>query len=183
MTYTITTNETYKSLEISFDEKPSKAIISALKGLHFRWNPKRSIWYGFTTQDKLENVLNGKQEEYSHGVKVGDLFYMSWGYDQTNVNFFQVVKISDKCAWIKEVTLPVVNEDYISSMSRDVTFSTKNAQVRDRSVFIKDQINGDRHVIRMTNYFGKEEPQITLKSGYYYITPYKGEEVYESWYA
>lgn len=27
-------------------------------------------------------------------VKVGDVFYSSWGYDQTNVNFFAVVALS-----------------------------------------------------------------------------------------
>lgn len=26
-----------------------------------------------------------------HGLAVGDVFYTSWGYEQTNVNFFQVV--------------------------------------------------------------------------------------------
>lgn len=33
-------------------------------------------------QEKTQNV---------EGVHVGDLFYVSWGYEQTNVNFFQVV--------------------------------------------------------------------------------------------
>jgi hypothetical protein len=28
------------------------------------------------------------------GVKVGDFFYRSWGYDQTNVNYYEVVGIS-----------------------------------------------------------------------------------------
>jgi hypothetical protein len=27
-------------------------------------------------------------------AKVGDILYRSWGYDQTNVNFYQVVKVS-----------------------------------------------------------------------------------------
>lgn len=30
------------------------------------------------------------------GVHVGDIFYISWGYDQTNIDFFQVVKVSGK---------------------------------------------------------------------------------------
>lgn len=30
------------------------------------------------------------------GVHLGDIFYISWGYDQTNIDFFQVVKVSGK---------------------------------------------------------------------------------------
>lgn len=38
-------------------------------------------------------------------VKVGDIFYRSWGYDQTNVNFYQVVELSPsgKTAKLREI--------------------------------------------------------------------------------
>lgn len=32
-----------------------------------------------------------------HGIKVGDIFYSSWGYDQTNVDFYQVMQLVGKC--------------------------------------------------------------------------------------
>ena len=35
-------------------------------------------------------------------VKVGDIFYTSWGYDQTNVEFFKVVRCTDKSVWVQE---------------------------------------------------------------------------------
>lgn len=35
--------------------------------------------------------------------KIGDIFYNSWGYDQTNIDFFEVVKISAKKVWIREI--------------------------------------------------------------------------------
>lgn len=31
-----------------------------------------------------------------HGVHVGDLFYASWGYEQTNIDFWQVVELKGK---------------------------------------------------------------------------------------
>ena len=35
--------------------------------------------------------------EVTHcGIKVGDIFVSSWGYDQTNVDFYQVVKLVGK---------------------------------------------------------------------------------------
>lgn len=36
-------------------------------------------------------------------VKVGDLFSMSWGYDQTNVNYFQVTRLTPKGAYVREI--------------------------------------------------------------------------------
>ena len=31
-----------------------------------------------------------------YGVKVGDVFYNSWGYEQTNIDFYEVVKLRGK---------------------------------------------------------------------------------------
>lgn len=35
-------------------------------------------------------------------VKVGDIFFTSWGYDQTNVEFYKVVRCTDKTVWVQE---------------------------------------------------------------------------------
>ncbi len=40
--------------------------------------------------------------------KVGDILYSSWGYDQTNIEFFKVVKVSEFSVWIQEVGSKVV---------------------------------------------------------------------------
>ena len=34
--------------------------------------------------------------------KVGDILYSSWGYDQTNIEFFKVVRVSDFSVWIQQ---------------------------------------------------------------------------------
>jgi hypothetical protein len=36
-------------------------------------------------------------------LKVGDLLYTSWGYDQTNVEFYAVTRVSGKRVWIREI--------------------------------------------------------------------------------
>ena len=67
MTYEIKPNEQFKSLEIYFSDKPETATREALKALRFRWNPKKSCWYGFadlaTLSETLENVTGKKPEE------------------------------------------------------------------------------------------------------------------------
>lgn len=45
MTYTITNNSQFNSLEIYFDGKPSSAIRDALKELKFRWHGMKKCWY------------------------------------------------------------------------------------------------------------------------------------------
>lgn len=45
----------------------------------------------------------------AEGVHVGDLFYGSWGYEQTNVDFFQVVALKGKHTAI----LREIGRDYI----------------------------------------------------------------------
>ena len=57
MTYTITPNTTFKSLEIAFDKKPDEKILEALKALRFRWHGVKRLWYGFTDETTLRKAL------------------------------------------------------------------------------------------------------------------------------
>ena len=42
--------------------------------------------------------------EFTHGYKVGDILHTMWGYDQTNIEFWQVTKIiSSKMIEVREV--------------------------------------------------------------------------------
>lgn len=60
MSYTITSNAQFNSIEILFDAKPSEAVRSALKSLKFRWHNQRGIWYGYkdeaTVREAIENA-------------------------------------------------------------------------------------------------------------------------------
>jgi hypothetical protein len=38
-----------------------------------------------------------------HNVQVGDLYRTSWGYDQTNVEYFQIVDVKGKHAILREI--------------------------------------------------------------------------------
>lgn len=49
------------------------------------------------------------------GVKVGDFFYASWGYDQTNVDFYKVVGLTAKCVKIVKVGNKTVSTDSYST--------------------------------------------------------------------
>ena len=38
-----------------------------------------------------------------HTYKVGDIFYSMWGYDQTNVDWYQVTAVGEKSVKIREI--------------------------------------------------------------------------------
>lgn len=58
--FTILKNDRFNSLEISFSEKPSETVRNILKGFGFRWNPKKSIWYGFADLDEVKTALESE---------------------------------------------------------------------------------------------------------------------------
>lgn len=167
MTYTITNNTEFNSIEIAFDGKPSEAIREALKAMRFRWHSIKKVWYGYkdeqTARAAIEAAETGaeavatprtmkaakaeKAEKVNkYGVKVGDLFYASWGYDQTQVDFFQVVAlVGETSVRVREVYPRMIDEKPTCSMAADRTYelTTELLPPASASVFIKDQEKGD----------------------------------------
>lgn len=39
----------------------------------------------------------------AHNFQIGDILYSSWGYDQTNVDFYQVVKVTPSTIGIRKI--------------------------------------------------------------------------------
>lgn len=49
------------------------------------------------------NDLGRGMTAIHHAVKVGDLFAYSWGYDQTNVDFYEVVAVLPKSVKVRAI--------------------------------------------------------------------------------
>ena len=45
---------------------------------------------------KYREERTGARKDFKHTLKVGDVLYTSWGYDQTNVDFYEVVETKAK---------------------------------------------------------------------------------------
>ena len=102
----IITNEEHQGEELYFDEKPTNEVITILKENCYRWHNTKKCWYrklNYTGKSQI------KQEQKNYlGVKVGDIFIFSWGYEQTNVNYFQVVSLKgSKQVIIKEISYEI----------------------------------------------------------------------------
>lgn len=203
--YTINTNADFNSVEITFDGKPSEAIREALKVMRFRWHNVKKVWYGYkdaqTVSAAIDAAENGTKAEATpktkkaektnkYGVKVGDIFYSSWGYEQTNVDFFQVVALVGECSVrVREVRPQMINEKGICGMSSDRTYKLTNELLPaiPRSIFIEDQENGDLKRIKPGYCNDQAEAN---KHCFFNVNSYanahkcNGETItcYESWY-
>lgn len=52
-----------------------------------------------------------EKKNFQHGLKEGDILYSSWGYDQTNIDFYQVVSVISKSVVLREVAKKTVREE------------------------------------------------------------------------
>lgn len=74
---------------------------------------KPDFYYSFSSQQNQENYikrwvnvleryqekkneLKRVQKEFYHTLKVGEILYSSWGYDQTNIDYYEVVEVKSK---------------------------------------------------------------------------------------
>ena len=195
MTYTITTNPQFNSLEIAFDGKPSEEIRNALKALKFRWHNAKKVWYGYSTEEAARAAINGEEVPKAEpkakaekvnkfGVKVGDIFSASWGYEQTNNDFFQVIAlVGESSVRVREVHLPCIESEAVSPMSEDRVFQITRdlLPAASRSVFIDDQERGD--LKRLTPTYSGDSVKFKLASfANAYLCKGDSIKVYESWY-
>lgn len=177
-----------KGIELYFSEKPGKKVLKMLKENGYRWHNLKKCWYAKENENTLKVAENIKGEKIAKaktiakkinelGVKIGDIFHMSWGYEQTNSDFFKVIGLKGKTQVVlQEVQLPVKSETAISSMSRKVKYDIKGAKPVEQSVFVKDNEKGMIKKIKGD----KDRPYISMDYSNAYI--YKGDEVFESWY-
>ena len=64
---------------------------------------------------RKEEAAKSLEEAYG-GLEVGAIFYSSWGYEQTNINFYQVVGIKGKNLTIQEIGKKTVSESQSTEM-------------------------------------------------------------------
>lgn len=153
-----------------------------------KYAKEKSVWaYHFSTPEKRQEYIDNflaKQKAFSdqkeaekrtfieakrnlvNPFKVGDIFYDSWGYDQTNIDFYQIVEVGKK-----SVVIRPIGQKFLESAGFMCEYV---APVPD-------------------SFSGKEETKILqmLKNGTVYITSRHGwiskwenrERIYQSHYA
>jgi hypothetical protein len=96
-----------------FYGKQTKPILAC----YFRDNAQRekSITVAFENRRAFLTRKNGYRDErknFVHDYKVGDIFRTSWGYDQTNVEYFQITEVKGKHVIMREIAQERVDTSY-----------------------------------------------------------------------
>jgi hypothetical protein len=83
-----------------------------------------------------------------HTLKLGDILYTSWGYDQTNIEFFEVVAVRGACVDIRELS----QDRHESSMGMQGTCKPKPGEYAPNGEFYKGKRPSARNIIRMNSF-------------------------------
>lgn len=62
-------------------------------------------------RDERNKKNRDERKNYKHNIEVGDIFLTSWGYDQTNVDFYEVIGVLDKSVVVVEVGQKMIRSD------------------------------------------------------------------------
>lgn len=150
---------------------------------------KNIFYYGFQKiedannyADKYINQVNertAKREQEKQRVKqenaavkasdfyeLGDIVYNSWGYEQTNIEFYQVVRITNKTIEVRELSQSTVED------------STYSHGMADERVPQKDVFNSEKSYKLRVYAKGR----LSSPESFYYFNKWDGRPKYCSWY-
>ncbi len=204
MTATWCINPEFDSVQITFDSIPAKNLREEMKNLRFKWHRRDRYWFARKNPEGIElakkicgsaepepekktAVVKTEKPEKKNlfGVRVGDIFSAVWGYDQTNVDFFQVVKLcGEKSVKVRGVYPKMVEEQATGGMSAYRTYEiTREILPAVSSVFIKDTENGDLKRLKSYAGDGISNPVFEIGSGGHlcHLEPVGQVKHFESW--
>lgn len=132
---------------------------------------KIADWFESQRQHK-KRVADRRAEEFAgHNFKVGDIVTNSWGYDQTNVDWYMVKRTTRNYVWLTPVACAPIEEESkgYSSMSQieSLALDADLQPIETRpGKLIKHRAAGD---------------SVTMRHGV--GSKWNGEQKYSSWYA
>ena len=115
----------------------------------FTHNLEQAEAHVATIKSNIDAKVNAKQQrldanakarqEFVNPYKVGDILYGSWGYDQTNVDFFQILEVGNRSLKIRK----------IASRSLETTSWCSEYVEPVKDSFIKDEVHRVNLVISL----------------------------------
>jgi len=115
-TYEVERAEKTIYLVIAFQGKQSKPLY------HYSYRTEaerdRRIADTIRSRTLTLDMKKKRQEEkknFVHGLEVGSVLYSSWGYDQTNVNFYEVTDVKGKQVILRPIGKKTVKDDGYSA--------------------------------------------------------------------
>lgn len=108
--YRIEKNAQYNSNEIYFESKPAAEVLTALRGLKMRWNPKKGCWYGFAAQNDILAAIGEHDNEPGGTISEGYLGAIRWDGNKSGKHLYgaelsKAIRDDIRAAEIKGVTV------------------------------------------------------------------------------
>jgi hypothetical protein len=123
------------------------------------------------TSEKLQKRAEQKAKQEtlkaSDHFQIGDIILNSWGYDQTNVDFYQVIEVLNK-----KIRVQSICGDYKQS-GFDCGYTTP----------IKDKFSNKNEVLLLSLKYSGDKVYICNPESYAYFHKWSGKPEYESHYA
>lgn len=74
-------------------------------------------WFKSLVAHKIYVLESRRQQNAPHTFKVDDIITNSWGYDQTNVDCYQITRVSEHFVWLKPIASELVPDEGCGPMS------------------------------------------------------------------
>ena len=81
-------------------------------------------------------------------INVGDIFNSSWGYDQTNIDFYQIVSVSGKSVWYRKLKSDQVRDGFMCGTCTPIKDNFTDVQVSMARIGVYD----DKPYFKITSY-------------------------------
>ena len=118
-------------------------------------------------QEKQERKEANASAKASDFYKLGDVIVNSWGYDQTNIEFYQVVKVMNKTIEIREISQMSEPDSMMSHGMADKRLPETNSFLSSDKI-IKLRV--------------KARGVLSNPENFYYFHKWNGQAKYCSWY-
>ncbi len=90
----------------------NKGEYKLAQGFYFMTEEKRTKWVSekiadikarIADEEKTKNAKKEIRANMKHDFEVGQIYYASWGYDQTNIDFYKIVEVKEKSVVVVEI--------------------------------------------------------------------------------
>ena len=155
----------------------NKGQFKQLEGFYFENEERRQQYIDkkiATIKEREEDKQSIKQRKEEakadHNFKVGDILYQSWGYEQTNIDFYQITAVLNKSVRIRKIGQEMVKS--AGFMSEYVKPS-------------KDSFIGEESTHPIKVYLWNDKPNYSVSNGRHSLTMYTDGDkgIYQSHYA
>lgn len=138
------------------------------------WITKRmeDIKANLSAKDEAKNKRKDARENYVNTFKIGEVYYDSWGYDQTNIDFYMITEVKEKSVMVQRIGAIMCKGGRESGMSSNVKPDITNKIGEPEIKIIQIRV-WDNKVVSF------------IKSRHGWISKYDAGDkgVYSSWYA